>query len=49
MIFDRLGGLFDRCFNRSFDVVVDAFNAPKGKEEMHQTSLSHLIEILRAL
>ena len=30
----------------SFDVVVDAFNAPKGKEEMHQTSLSHLIEIL---
>lgn len=30
----------------SFDVVVDAFNAPKGKEEMHQTSLSHLIEML---
>ncbi|MBX4221108.1 NAD(P)-dependent oxidoreductase, partial [Enterococcus lactis] len=30
----------------SFDVVVDDFNALKGKEEMHQTSLSHLIEIL---
>lgn len=29
-----------------FDVVIDAFNAPQGKEEMHQTSLQHLIDIL---
>ncbi|MGL9756907.1 NADH-flavin reductase [Enterococcus sp. DIV0181] len=29
-----------------FDVVVDAFNAPVGKEEMHQTSLAHLAKIL---
>ncbi len=31
---------------KDFDVVVDAFNAPKGKEEMHQTSMEHLIDIL---
>ncbi|MBO0480771.1 NAD(P)-dependent oxidoreductase [Candidatus Enterococcus courvalinii] len=30
----------------SFDVVIDAFNAPAGKEEMHQTSLAHLAKIL---
>ncbi|WP_159721187.1 NAD(P)-dependent oxidoreductase [Enterococcus sp. CSURQ0835] len=31
---------------KDFDVVIDAFNAPKGKEELHQTSLQHLIDIL---
>lgn len=30
-----------------FDVVVDAFNAPAGREEMHQTSVEHLISILK--
>ncbi|MBO1304957.1 NAD(P)-dependent oxidoreductase [Enterococcus sp. 669A] len=29
-----------------FDVVVDAFRPPLGKEELHQTSLQHLIDIL---
>ncbi|MDR0921309.1 MAG: NAD(P)H-binding protein [Lactobacillales bacterium] len=29
-----------------FDVVIDAFNAPRGKEEMHVTSLQHLINLL---
>lgn len=31
---------------KDFDVVIDAFNAPKGKEEMHVSSLAHLIKIL---
>ncbi|WP_165005345.1 MULTISPECIES: NAD(P)-dependent oxidoreductase [unclassified Enterococcus] len=31
---------------RPFDVVVDAFNAPRGKEEMHQSSLKHLTQLL---
>lgn len=31
---------------KNFDVVIDAFNAPKGKEEMHVSSLAHLIKIL---
>ena len=30
-----------------FDVVVDAFNAPHGQEELHQSSLAHLREILK--
>ncbi|MGM0140072.1 hypothetical protein IGI65_002550 [Enterococcus sp. DIV0755b] len=29
-----------------FDVVIDAFNAPRGKEEMHKSSLIHLATIL---
>lgn len=29
-----------------FDVIVDAFNAPFGQENLHQTSLNHLITIL---
>ncbi|MFD1317074.1 NAD(P)-dependent oxidoreductase [Loigolactobacillus zhaoyuanensis] len=29
-----------------FDVVVDAFRAPTGQEEQHQTSLQHLVDIL---
>ncbi|EPH95662.1 NAD dependent epimerase/dehydratase family protein [Enterococcus faecalis 13-SD-W-01] len=29
-----------------FDVVIDAFNAPQGKEEMHKTSIDHLLSIL---
>ncbi|WP_413538256.1 NAD(P)-dependent oxidoreductase [Enterococcus malodoratus] len=30
-----------------FDVVVDAFRPPAGQEELHQTSLKHLISLLR--
>lgn len=30
----------------SFDVIVDAFNAPFGQENLHQTSLKHLTDIL---
>lgn len=30
-----------------FDIVVDAFSAPQGQEELHKTSVEHLIEILR--
>lgn len=30
-----------------FDIVIDAFNAPHGREEMHKTSLLHLAKILR--
>lgn len=29
-----------------FDAVIDAFNAPRGKEELHQTSVDHLLTIL---
>ncbi|WP_071131194.1 NAD(P)-dependent oxidoreductase [Enterococcus timonensis] len=29
-----------------FDVVVDAFNAPNGKEELHEKSVDHLVQIL---
>lgn len=32
---------------QDFDVVVDAFNAPRGREEMHQTSVKHLTDILK--
>lgn len=30
-----------------FDVLVNAFNAPAGREELHQTSIAHLISILK--
>lgn len=30
----------------NFDVVIDAFNAPRGKEELHKSSLVHLANIL---
>lgn len=30
-----------------FDVVIDAFRAPTGKEDMHETSLAHLITLLQ--
>ncbi|MFC4771007.1 NAD(P)-dependent oxidoreductase [Enterococcus hermanniensis] len=30
-----------------FDVIIDAFRPPVGQEEMHQTSLKHLADILR--
>lgn len=30
-----------------FDVVIDAFNAPKGHEELHETSLAHLTKLLQ--
>ncbi|MGM0237530.1 NAD(P)-dependent oxidoreductase [Enterococcus sp. AZ103] len=30
----------------AFDVVIDAFRAPSGHEELHQTSLQHLIDLL---
>lgn len=34
---------------KSYDVVVDAFNAPAGKEELHQTSLAHLTDLFEEL
>lgn len=33
----------------NFDAVVDAFNAPAGKEELHIASLNHLIDIFKSL
>ncbi|MHC5252106.1 NAD(P)-dependent oxidoreductase [Listeria kieliensis] len=41
--------LFDLTFEdlQGQDVVVDAFNAPQGKEELHQSSLAHLIDLLK--
>ncbi|EUJ27435.1 hypothetical protein MFLO_13268 [Listeria floridensis FSL S10-1187] len=41
--------LFDLTFDdiKDEDIVVDAFNAPIGKEEMHQTSLAHLVDLLK--
>lgn len=41
--------LFDLTFAdlEGQDVVVDAFNAPLGKEDLHQSSLAHLIELLK--
>lgn len=32
---------------KGLDVVVDAFKPPQGREELHQTSLEHLIAILK--
>ena len=34
---------------KQYDVVVDAFNAPPGKEELHQSALAHLTKIFEAL
>ncbi|WP_347254042.1 NAD(P)-dependent oxidoreductase [Leminorella grimontii] len=31
---------------KPFDAVIDAFNAPAGHEEQHQTSLAHLADLL---
>jgi putative NADH-flavin reductase len=30
-----------------FDVVIDTFNAPRDHEELHQTSLAHLVDVLK--
>lgn len=30
-----------------FDVIVDAFNAPAGKETLHQDSIQHLVDLLQ--
>lgn len=30
-----------------FDVVVDAFRAPQGKEELHKTSIDHLAQLVQ--
>lgn len=32
---------------KNLDVVVDAFNAPIGKEELHQSSLSYLVSLVQ--
>lgn len=32
-----------------FDVVIDAFRAPQGKEEQHRTSMEHLIAVFATL
>ena len=32
---------------KDLDVVVDAFNAPHGKEELHQTSLAHIVSLIQ--
>lgn len=32
---------------KNLDVVVDAFNAPAGKEELHQSSLSYLVSLVQ--
>ena len=34
---------------KQYDVVVDAFNAPPGKEELHQSALAHLTKFLKHL
>lgn len=41
--------LFDLTFEdiADFDVLVDAFNAPHGHEELHKTSLAHLVTLLK--
>ena len=41
--------LYDLDFDdiKELDVVVDAFNAPLGKEELHQTSLAHIVSLLQ--
>lgn len=31
---------------KQFDVVIDAFNAPKGNEKLHQSSIRHLAEMI---
>lgn len=32
---------------QGFDIIIDAFRAPAGKEDMHETSLAHLIGLLQ--
>lgn len=32
---------------KELDILVDAFNAPDGEEEMHQTTLAHLTDLLK--
>ncbi|WP_088815197.1 MULTISPECIES: NAD(P)-dependent oxidoreductase [Listeria] len=41
--------LFDLTFEdiQDQDVVIDAFNAPHGQEELHQTSLKHVTSLLK--
>lgn len=41
--------LYDLDFDdiKELDVVVDAFNAPLGKEELHQTSLAHIVSLIQ--
>ncbi|WP_313466880.1 NAD(P)-dependent oxidoreductase [Carnobacterium sp.] len=41
--------LFDLTYDdiEGLDVVVDAFKAPQGREELHQKSIEHLIDILK--
>lgn len=41
--------LFDLSYTDlvGLDVVVDAFKAPEGREELHQKSLEHLISLLK--
>ncbi|MER2174275.1 MAG: NAD(P)-dependent oxidoreductase [Carnobacterium sp.] len=41
--------LYDLDFDdiKELDVVVDAFNAPQGKEELHQTSLAHIVSLIQ--
>ncbi|MER2226589.1 MAG: NAD(P)-dependent oxidoreductase [Carnobacterium sp.] len=41
--------LYDLDFDdiKELDVVVDAFNAPLGKEELHQTSLAYIVSLLQ--
>jgi hypothetical protein len=34
---------------KQYDVVVDAFNAPNGKEELHQTALARLTKVFEEL
>jgi len=34
---------------KEFDVVINAFNAPLGKEEQHLTSIRHLINVFKKL
>ncbi|MER2131302.1 MAG: NAD(P)-dependent oxidoreductase [Carnobacterium inhibens] len=41
--------LYDLTYEdiKDLDVVVDAFNAPPGKETLHQTSLAYLVSLLQ--
>lgn len=41
--------LYDLDFDdiKELDVVVDAFNAPLGKEELHQTSLAYIVSLIQ--
>lgn len=41
--------LYDLTYDdiKNLDVVVDAFNAPPGKEELHQTSLAYIVSLIQ--